>query len=130
MKELIVMTAIEILGKAAAVAITVAGAWLMAKLAENKNLANITAATDEAVDVAVETAAALQQKFAEKWKAANEDGKLTEEEISALGNMLLETAMRKLSEPAKKILTAAGKDITAIIQDAAEAWILSWKSTG
>ena len=60
-------------------------------------------------------------------KAASEDGKLTEAEIEHLGALLLEKALAQISEPAKNLLAAAGKDITAIIQDAGEAVILAMK---
>ena len=103
--------------------IGIIGAGVMVKLSKREDLANIAAATDEAIKAAKQTAAALQQQLVEGMKAAHEDGKLTEQEIQQLGVMLLNTAMRKLSDPAKEILIAAGKDITAIIQDAAEAWI-------
>lgn len=103
--------------------ILVLGAGVMAKLSKREDLANIAAATDEAIKAAKQTAAMLQQKFVEGMKAAHEDGKLEEQEIQQLGVMLLDTAMKKLSDPAKQILIAAGKDITAIIMDAAEAWV-------
>lgn len=127
MEEMIIMYVIEMLFKLVAVATGAAGAWLLVKLGENKKLANIRAALDELIDAAVETAAGLQQQFVEKWKAANEDGKLTDKEVKDLGVMLLETTMNKLSEPAKKILIAAGKDIEAIAKDAVDAWLLSLK---
>lgn len=127
MYEMIIEVAGQILTEVALAAIGLMGAWVLAKMADHQKLANIAAATGEAVDAAQQTAAALQQKVVEGMKAAHEDGKLTEQEIQALGIMLLNTAMKKLSDPAKKILEAAGKDISAIIKDAAEEWILSIK---
>jgi hypothetical protein len=123
MYEVIINTAAQILFGLIIASIGVFGAGALAKLSKREELANIAAATDEAVKAAKQTAAALQQQLVEGMKAANEDGKLTEQEIQQLGVMLLNTAMRKLSDPAKEILIAAGKDITAIIHDAAEAWI-------
>ena len=123
MYEVIINTAAQIFFGLIIAIIGVFGAVVLAKLSKREDLANIAAATDEAVKAAKQTAAALQQQFVEGMKAANEDGKLTEQEIQQLGVMLLNTAMRKLSDPAKEILIAAGKDITAIIHDAAEAWI-------
>ena len=128
MNEMIIEFAIQILGELALALIGVAGAWLMAKIAEQKKLHNIAIATGEAVEAARQTAAALQQTLVEGMKAAHADGKLTEQEIQQLGVMLLNTAMKKLSDPAKEILIAAGKDITAIIQDAAEEWLLRFKN--
>ena len=66
----------------------------------------------------------------EGMKAACEDGKLTDSEIEALGALLLEKALAQISEPAKNLLAAAGKDITAIIQDAGEALIGQMKKAG
>lgn len=69
----------------------------------------------------------LQQTTVESMKAASEDGKLSEDEIKQLGAMLLEKALAQMSAPAMKVLTAAGKDISAIIQSAGEAMILAMK---
>ncbi|MBR2422620.1 MAG: hypothetical protein IKB09_09790 [Oscillospiraceae bacterium] len=130
MNEMIINVAIQILGELALALIGVAGAWLMAKLAERQKLASIAAATNEVVGAAVETVSALRQTTVEKLKAAHEDGKLTEDEVKDLGKALLEMTMKKLSAPAVKVLEAAGKDIAAMIQDAAEAWIGSLKNKG
>lgn len=123
MYETIINTAAQIGFSLIIALIGVFGAGALAKLSKREELANIAAATDEAIKAAKQTAAALQQQLVEGMKAAHKDGKLTEQEIQQLGVMLLNTAMKKLSDPAKEILIAAGKDITAIIQDAAEAWI-------
>ena len=128
MNEIMINVTVQILGELALMLIGVAGAWLMAKLAERQKLASIAAATNEVVGAAIETVSALQQTTVEKLKAAHEDGKLTKDEISDLGTMLLDMTIKKLSAPAVKVLEAAGKDISAMIQDAAEAWILTIKS--
>ena len=127
MNEMIIEVVVQILGELMLALIGAAGAWLMAKLAQQKKLTNISIATGEAVEAARQTAAALQQTVVEGMKAAHADGKLTEQEIQQLGVMLLNTAMKKLSDPAKNVLTAAGKDISAIIRDAAEEWLLHIK---
>lgn len=128
MYEMIIEFAGQILGELILALIGLAGAWVLAKMAKHKELENISIATSEAVHTAQQSAAALQQTMVEGMKAAHEDGKLTEQEIQELGVMLLNTAMKKLSDPAKNILIAAGKDITAIIQDAAESWIMQMKN--
>lgn len=127
MTEMIIEVAVQILGELVLALIGVAGAWLLAKLAQREKLTNIHIATGEAVAAAQQTAAALQQTLVLGMKEASADGKLTEQDIQELGVMLLNTAMKKLSDPAKQILEAAGKDISQIIQDAAEEWILSIK---
>lgn len=128
MTEMIIEFAGQILGELALALVGFLGAWVLTKMAKHKELTNIAVATSEATHAAQETVLALQQKVVEGMKAAHTDGKLTEQEIQQLGIMLLNTAMKKLSDPAKDILTAAGKDITAIIQDAAEAMILNMKN--
>ena len=127
MTEMIAEIASQILFEMIMALFSVAGIWLCSVLTKQEKLKNIAAATDEAVEAAKQTAAALQQQFVIGWKEASADGKLTEQEKQQLGVMLLNTAMKKLSDPAKKILEAAGKDITAIIRDAAEEWILKIK---
>lgn len=123
MHEAIITMAMQILAEMILALIGVAFTWLLAKMAENKKLANIAAATHEAQGAAEETVLELQQTFVDGWKAANADGKLTEQEKKDLENMLLAKSIAKLSDPAMKILEAAGKDVVAIIRGAAEAFI-------
>ena len=106
------------------------GTWLTAQIGKRNELASIAAATDEATRAAQNAVLALQQTVVEAMKEASEDGKLSEAEIQHLGAMLLEKALAQISDPAKNLLNAAGKDITAIIEDAGEAMILSMKKTG
>ena len=128
MSEMIAEILSQVLLEMVMALFSVAGVWLASILAKQEKLNNIAAATAEVVDAAKQTAAALQQEFVLGWKAANADGKLTEDEVQELGFMLLEKTLKKLSAPAMKVLEAAGKDITAIIRDAAEAWILDMKN--
>ena len=130
MNELIAMAMemiVNILGELALAAIGVAGTWVLAKIAENTRLKNIEIATGEVIRAVHESAAALQQTTVEGLKAASQDGKLSEEEVKDLGLKLFEMTMKKLSVPTIKLLEAAGKDIRAMIQDAAEAWIAAMK---
>lgn len=128
MIEIIIETAVQILGEVALALVGLLGAWVLAKIAKRNELTNIAAATDEATKAAQQTVLALQQTVVEGMKAAHADGKLTEQEIQQLGVMLLNTAMKKLSDPAKNILQAAGKDVSAIIKDAAEEMVLRMNS--
>ena len=127
MSEMIAEILSQVLLEMVMALFSVAGVWLASILAKQEKLNNIAAATAEVVDAAKQTAAALQQEFVLGWKAANADGKLSEDEVQELGFMLLEKTLKKLSAPAMKVLEAAGKDVTAIIRDAAEAWILDAK---
>lgn len=127
MHDMIIEFAVDIASVLLVTLFGVAGAWITAKIAERKGLENIAAATNEATDAAQRVVQELQQTTVEAMKAASEDGKLTQSEIEQLGAMLLEKALAQMSEPAKKILTAAGKDIKAIIMSAGEAMIQSMK---
>ena len=127
MCELIIELVAKIVGMILVTAICVAGSWLTAKIAKRNELANIAAATDEAVGAAQRVVQELQQTLVEGMKASCEDGKLSESEIEQLSALLLNKAMAQMSEPAKNVLAAAGKDVSAIIQSAGEAMILAIK---
>lgn len=107
--------------------IGVAGAWLTAKSGKHKELQNISAATDEATKTAQRVVLELQQTVVEGLKAASADGKLADSEIEHLGALLLEKALAQMSQPAKKILEAAGADLCGIIKSAGEGMILALK---
>ena len=127
MYELIIEVVAKIVGMILVTAIGVAGTWLTAKIAKRNELANIADATDEAVGAAQRVVQELQQTLVEGMKASCEDGKLSESEIEQLSALLLNKAMAQISEPAKNVLAAAGKDVSAIIQSAGEAMILAIK---
>ena len=125
MNEVIIELVAKIVGTLLLTAIGVAGTWLTAKIAKRQELASIAAATDDATEAARRTVLELQQTVVEGMKAASEDGKLSEAEIEHLGALLLEKALAQMSNPAKQVLAAAGKDVCAIIQSAGEAMILA-----
>ena len=127
MYEMFIEVAAEILFMLLVSLIGALGTWVLTKIGKRKELANIAAATGEATDAAQRVVLELQQTTVEAMKAASEDGKLTEAEIEHLGALLLEKALAQMSEPAKKILAAAGKDVCAIIKSAGEAVILALK---
>lgn len=127
MNELIIETIVQIAATLLLTLIGVLGTWLTMKISKRQELASIAAATNEATHAAQTAVLALQQTTVEAMKAASEDGKLTQAEIEHLGALLLEKALAQISEPAKNLLAAAGKDVCAIIQDAGEAVILSMK---
>lgn len=127
MNEVIFETIVQILSTLLLTMIGVAGAWLMGKLAKRNELANISIATDEVFKAAQITVGELQQTVVDGLKAASADGKLTEDEIAHLGSLLIQKSIEKLSEPAKKLLTSAGVDISAIITGVGESLIQSMK---
>ena len=127
MNEVIIEMVAQIVGTFVLMLIGVAGTWLTAKIAKRNELANIAAATAEATDAARRVVLELQQTLVEGMKASCEDGKLSNSEIEQLSALLLNKALAQLSEPAKNVLAAAGKDVSAIIQSAGEAMILAIK---
>lgn len=107
--------------------IGVLGAWLTVQINKRAELKSIGAAMDEVISLAGQTVLELQQQLVEGLKAAHEDGKLTKEEITALGAALITKTKEKMSAPAEKVLTAASVDIEALIKGAGEAWIAQLK---
>ena len=127
MENIIIETVVQIISALLLMLISLLGTWLTAKLAKRAELANITAATDEATRAAQQTVLELQQTVVDNLKEASADGKLTKEEIAELKELLLDGAMDKLSDTAKNMLTAAGVDISAVIRGAGEAFIRQMK---
>ena len=123
MNEIIIETAVQIIATLLLTLIGVLGTWLTMKIGKRQELQSIAAATNEATHAAQTVVLSLQQTVVDKLKAATEDGKLSEAEIDELNALLLEKALAQISEPAKNLLAAAGKDVTAIIEDAGEALI-------
>lgn len=128
MKETLVITLVDIAGSLLITLAGVLGTWLSIKFAKKAELESINAAQKELINVAQITVGELQQTVVEGFKAAHEDGKLTEDEIITLGGLLIKMTLEKLSTPAQNLLTAAGKDIVKLIKGAGEDWINSLKS--
>lgn len=84
-------------------------------------------ATNEVIHAAQQTVLELQQTTVEGMKKAHADGKLTKDEITELGKLLIDGAMAKMSDTSKNLLNAAGVDISAIIRGAGEALIARMK---
>lgn len=107
--------------------IGVLGTWLTTKLAKKEELATINAAQQEAIQAAQLTVSELQQTLVDGLKAGHEDGKLTAEEIEALGKLLLSETLKKMSASAIGVLNAATVDVSALIKGAGEDWIAKLK---
>lgn len=127
MMDVIIENAVAIVATLLMTLIGVLGTWLTAKLAKRGELTNINAAQQEAIKAAQITVGELQQTLVEGLKAGHEDGKLTKEEIEALGKMLVDNALKKMSASAIGVLNAAAVDITALIKGAGEDWIQKLK---
>ncbi|MBR5617819.1 MAG: hypothetical protein IKW50_06520 [Oscillospiraceae bacterium] len=127
MSEVFMEVAAQAAGALLVAVISVAGAWLSAKIGRRQELASIAAATEEAAEAAKRVVLELQQTAVEGMKAARVDGKLSRAEVEQLGKLLLEKSLAQLSQPAKQVLEAAGKDVCAIIRSAGEAAVLAIK---
>lgn len=128
MKETLIITLVDIVGSLIITLAGVLGTWLSIKLGKKAELESIRTAQQELISVAQITVGELQQTVVEGLKAAHEDGKLTEDEIITLGGLLITKALEKLSDPARKVLEAAGKDVIKLIKGAGEDWINSLKN--
>lgn len=123
MNEAVLNTILTIATSAAVMLIGVAGVWLQSKIGQNKKLGSLKIATDAAIAAAQITVLELQQTIVDKWKADAVNGKLTDDQIAQLGDMLQAKAIDKMSAPAIALLNAAQVDICALIAGAGEAWI-------
>ena len=77
--------------------IGVLGTYLTLQLGKNTKLKNINDAQRELIRAAKITVGELQQTMVSDLKAANEDGKLTAQEIANLRVKLLDKTVEKLS---------------------------------
>ena len=123
MNTVIIETAVSIAANVAVTLIGVLGAWLVAQIGKTQKLNTINVAIGELTDAAEQTVLELQQTVVDGLKEASADGKLTQEEITDLGNKLLEGTMSKMSDSAVNVLKAANVDINAVITGAGEALI-------
>lgn len=136
MADVIITEAVKIVAALLLMLIGVLGTWMTKQIAKGRELANdeqlltnISLAIDELILAAQQTVGELEQTSVKDMKAANLDGKLTDEEVTALGINLYNITTRKLSDPAKRLLEAASVDIQAMITSAAEDWINTLRST-
>lgn len=125
MVDVIIEQAVHIVAALLLMLIGVLGTWLTAKIGKKQELVNISMAMNELIAMTQQTVGELEQTMVEGMKAATEDGKLTEQDIISLGMMLYNITCKKLSDPAKNLLIAAGVDIQAFITSAGEDWINS-----
>ena len=128
MVDIIMESVVQIVVTLMLTLIGVLGTWLTLKLGKKEELAAINVAQQEVIRLAQLTVEELQQTLVEGLKDAHEDGKLTKEEIAALGEALLDGTIAKMSAPTAKLLAAAAVDTTALIQGAGEAWIAKLKA--
>jgi len=123
MNTVIIETIVSVLANLAITLIGVAGAWLVTQIAKSQQLNTINTAVDELTNAAETTVLELQQTVVDGLKEASGDGKLTQEEITELGKLLLKGTLEKMSDSAMNVLKAANVDINAIVTGAGEALI-------
>lgn len=127
MAEVIIENIVSIVATLLITLIGIFGAWLTKKIGTKTELANIADAQREVILMAQQTVGELQQTVVDGLKEASADGKLSDDEISMLGQELISKTMDKMSDPTKKILNAAGVDIKALITSAGENYIAMFK---
>ena len=103
--------------------IGVLGTYLSMQLGKNANLNNINTAQKELIRAAKITVGELQQTMVQEMKAANDDGKLSPQEIANLRIKLIDKTVEKLSTPAYSMLSAASVDVEGLILGVGESWI-------
>ena len=123
MNTVIIETIVSVRANLAITLIGVAGAWLVTQIAKSQQLNTINTAVDELTNAAETTVLELQQTVVDGLKEASADGKLTQEEITNLGKLLLKGTLEKMSDSAMNVLKAANVDINAIVTGAGEALI-------
>ena len=127
MNTVIIETIVSVAANLAITLIGVFGAWLVAQIGKTQQLNTINAAVDELTNAAETTVLELQQTVVDGLKEASSDGKLTQEEITRLGKLLLDGAYAKMSDSGINVLKAANVDVNAIITGAGEAMIATIK---
>ena len=128
MNTVIIETIVSILANLAVTLIGVFGAWLMAQISKTQQLNTINTAVGELTAAAETMVLELQQTVVDGMKEASADGKLTQEEITQLGKLLLDGTLAKMSDSAIGVLKAANVDINAIVTGAGEALIARIKN--
>ena len=127
MTTVIIETIASVLSNLAVTLIGVFGAWLMAQIGKTEKLKTVNAAIAELILAAETTVLELQQTVVDGLKEASADGKLSEDEIEELGELLVEGALRKMSDSSINVLHAANVDVNAIVKGAGEALIAKIK---
>ena len=128
MKDVLIEVGTQIMFDVLMLVASIVFAYLAKYLAKSEKLKHIALAMDELEGIVVSIVGELQQTTVEGLKEASADGKLTKDEIAALGVALVNKAKSQLSSPAADTLIAAGVDIEGMIHSIAEACIASIKA--
>lgn len=128
MKDVLIEVGTQIMFDVLMLVASIVFAYLAKYLAKSEKLKHIALATEELEGIVVSIVGELQQTTVDGLKEASADGKLSKDEIAALGMALVSKAKAQLSSPAADTLVAAGVDIEAMIHSIAEACIASIKA--
>lgn len=127
MKEFLIEQAVQIITTVVITAIGLLSAWLSAKLNKYLKIKNTTEALDACLKMVQITVGELQQRFVEGMKTANEDGRLTSDEIKELNASLISHTKDKLTPSIINVISSAGIDVNQFILDAGEHFVQELK---
>lgn len=128
MKDVLIEVGTQIMFDVLMLVASIVFAYLAKYLSKSEKLKHIALATEELEGIVVSIVGELQQTTVDGLKEASADGKLSKDEIAALGVALVNKAKSQLSSPAADTLVAAGVDIESMIHSIAEACIASIKA--
>jgi hypothetical protein len=128
MKEILIEQAAQIVSTVIITLIGILASWLTAKLNQHMQLKNLATALDTCLTMTQVTVGELQEKFVKDMKLANEDGKLTKDEIKELNSSLVTYTKEKMTPELIKVIVSAGIDINKFILDAGKNYILELKN--
>lgn len=128
MKDVLIEVGTQIMFDVLMLVASIVFAYLAKYLAKSEKLKHIALATEELEGIVVSIVGELQQTTVDGLKEASADGKLSKDEIAALGVALVNKAKAQISSPAADTLIAAGVDIEGMIHSIAEACIASIKA--
>lgn len=127
MKEILISQAAQLVSTLIITLIGILASWATAKLSAHVKFKNLTLALSTCLQMTQVTVGELQQKFVEGMKIANEDGKLTQDEIKELNSSLLVYTKEKMTPEMINVIVNAGIDINKLIIDAGESYIQEFK---
>lgn len=130
MREVFIEVGTKVVFELLMLVISVVFARLGSLAAKSRKLSHVAAAMKELEKVVKTVVGDLQQTVVEGLKDASADGKLTQEEIYDLGQLLTEKTYEQLSDTAEDTIEAAGIDIEEAIHSFAEAYIARIKGLG
>lgn len=124
-----ISSVLSVVAQLAVAGLSVGLTWCVTRIAKTEKFKSISEVLTQLSTTVEDTVGELQQTVVDGLKAAASDGKLTQEEVSALNAKLLELVKAKMAQPAIDLLSAAQIDINALIIGMAESAIKKMKSS-